>query len=188
METETTEGAVDTTSYEAEGTEQESDTIAVTKSDYEKMNQTLGSLKRELKDLKKSKEESPKETAPKNQTGDNSLLQKAFLRSAGVSKANEVELALSLAEKWNVPVDTLVDDEDFQVRLEKLRTQEANTLATSNIRAGAGSQSTKQTPEYWQAKGERPTAADVPDRGARAKIIRAMMESSKTGGKKFYND
>ena len=63
----------DSTNSEAEGGDT-AETISIPKTDYEKMNQTLGSLKRELKDLKKPKEE-PQETAKTNQP-DNFLLEK----------------------------------------------------------------------------------------------------------------
>jgi hypothetical protein len=72
---------VDTTNNESETTTE--DTISVPKSDYEKLNQTLGSLKRELKDLKKSKDE-VKETS-QTKPDENSLLdriEKFALKSA----------------------------------------------------------------------------------------------------------
>lgn len=167
--------------------EAEVETISIAKKDYETLNQTLGSLKREIKDLKKPKEE-PKETPQKNDKSEQSgLLQKSYLRAAGIIAQDEVELALDTAKKWGVEVDALVDDEDFQAKLEKLRTKKSNELATSNIRGGAGNSQAKNTPEYWIAKGAPPSATDVPDRKTRAKIARAMMANAKSG-KTFYND
>lgn len=183
MDTETTETDIITDIDEGEkGTELE--TLTVSKKDYETLNQTLGSLKRELKDLKKVKEE-PKEP-PK--LADNTLLQKSFLRAAGIVAPDEVELALSTAKKWGVEVDALVDDGDFQVKLEKLRTTKANADATSNVRGGASPSQAKQTPDYWLAKGIPPTPDDVPDRKTRQGIINTMRKSAHSGGKQFYND
>lgn len=183
---ETTEGdVIDTTNDNGEG-EQGAETIAIPKTEYEKLNQTLGSLKRELKDLKK-----PKETAtetPQTKPAEIGLLQKSYLRAAGISDAEEVELALSTAKKWGVEVDQLVDDEDFKVKLDKLRTNKANAVAVSNVRGSASTESAKNTPEYWMSKGAPPSKADVPDRKTRAKIVRAMMEKASTSGKTFYND
>src|SRR3990167_2934055 len=129
------EVGADTQNDAGEGEQVE--TIAIPKSDYEKLNQTLGSLKRELKDLKKPKEE-PKETSTTNKPGENELLQKAYensqkalLRSANIIAEDEVELALTTAKKWDVSIDKLVDDEDFKIKLEKLRTSKANVVATS---------------------------------------------------------
>lgn len=180
----TTEGAVDTGNNEGEaGNEGQAETIAVPKSEYDKLNQTLGSLKRELKDLKKPKEET-KETP---QTKPDSLIEKTYLRAAGITNAEDVELALATAKKWGVSIDALVDDADFQVKLEKQRTTRDNAVATSNVRGTNGTSNAKQTSEYWVAKGTAPTPADVPDRATRAKIVREMMAREKGSTNSFYN-
>lgn len=177
----------DSTTVETEGgAEGEAETITISKAEWEKTHSTLGSLKRENKDLKKPKDE-PKETVQTKT--DNSLLEKAYLRSAGVTSEDEVELALSTAKKWDMPIDKLVDDEDFKIKLEKVRTQKSNELATSKVKGGgSGKPGAKEDAAYWKAKGVPPTPADIPDKSTRVKIIREMMASAKNGGKKFYND
>ena len=164
----------------------------VTKSEYEALlndRASLGSLKREFKDLKKSLDEKPKET-PKETTPDSSsLLKKAFLRTAGITDQEEQELALSTAKKWGVEVDQLVDDDDFKAKLEKHRTAKTNATASSNIKGSGNSAShAKDTSAYWKAKGQPPTPDDVPDRKARQKIIREMVSSAGNKGTKFYNE
>jgi hypothetical protein len=187
METDkTTEGEIITETDQGEGNESEGDFVKVPKSEWEKTNQTLGSYKRQIKDLTKPKDE-PRETPQQTKT-DNSLLEKAFLRSANITVADEVELALSTAKKWGIPVDQLVDDEDFQAKLTKIRTQKSNELATSKIKGGASKSGAKEDSAYWKAKGTPPTPADIPDRKTRAGIIREMINSSKGGGKKYYNE
>ena len=187
MDTETTETGASTETGAGEG-ESQVETIAVPKKDYDVMNQTLGSLKKELKDLKKAQEQSKETPTKETKPEEFGLLHKSFLRAAGITDPEEVELARATAKKWGVEIDAIVDDEDFKVKLERLRTTKANALATSNVRGGAGTQQAKLTPEYWIAKGTPPIKADVPDRKTRAKIIRAMMEKANTGGKTFYND
>ncbi len=182
------EVVVDTTNNEAEG--ETTDTIAVPKADYEKLNQTLGSLKRELKDLKKSKEETG-ETANKTKPDENKLLErieKMSLRQAGVEHPDDIELARNTAKKWNMDVDEVLADDDFKVKLERQQTARANTVATSGIRGGAGKSQAKDTPEYWIAKGTPPSPSDVPNRKTRATIARAMMAKASSNGKTFYND
>lgn len=177
---------VDTINNESETTTE--DTIAVPKSDYEKLNQTLGSLKRELKDLKKSKDE-VKETS-QTKPDENRLLdriEKFALKSANISHPDDVELARNTAKKWGVDLEDVLNDEDFKVKLERQQTSRDNLAATSKIRGGAGTSQAKFTPEYWIAKGVPPTVADVPDRKTRVTIAKAMMANTKTG-KKFYND
>lgn len=180
--------ADDAQSQNSAGDESQVETVSVSKAEYDKLNQTLGSLKRELKDVKKSKDEPITETPKSNSKPDESnLLQKAYLRSAGITSQDEVELALSTAKKWDVSVDSLVDDEDFKAKLEKLRTQKSNEVATSGIKGGAGKSQAKDSPEYWIAKGVPPSSTDVPDRKTRVKIARAMMADAKNS-KTFYND
>lgn len=183
---ETTETEVPTETGDGEG---DVETLTIPKKDYETLNQTVGSLKRELKDLKKSQEKPDKPTeTPQTKPEGMGLLEKSFLRAAGISDPEEVELALSTSKKWGVDIDQVVDDEDFKVKLERHRTSKANALATSNIRGSAGPTQAKLTPEYWIQKNAPPTPADVPDRKTRASIVRAMMANAETGGKKFYND
>lgn len=183
------EVAVDTTNNEAEGG-YESDTISLSKTEYEKMNQTLGSLKRELKDLKKPKEET-KDTAKTNQPDENRLLEKLermSLRTAGITDTEDIELAKNTAKKWGVDIDEVIADEDFKVKLERQQTARANVQATSGVKGGAGNSQAKNTPEYWQALGKPPTPTDVPDRKTRQKIIRSFLASAKINKSKFYND
>lgn len=139
----------------------------------------LSEAKVETKPESKSQETDKPENNP--------LVQKTYLRAAGISAADEVELALTTAKKWGMGVDQLVDDEDFQVKLDKLRTTKTNLAATSNVKGGAGGQESRYTPEYWITKGAPPSASDVPNRKERAKIARAMMASTKNS-KTFYND
>jgi len=188
METETkTEGDVDTTNNEGEGNEEEVETVSIPKKDYDILNQTLGSLKKENKDLKKPKEpETPEKTKP-----DDVLLQKLeriSLRTAGVTHQDDIDLARSVAKKWNMDIDEVLVDADFKVKLERQQIDRGNTEATSNVRGGQGVSQAKNTPEFWIAKGSLPTKADVPDRKTRVAIARAMMKNSATGGKTFYND
>lgn len=139
-----------------------------------------------LKEVKvEAKPDSKPETAKPE---DNGLLQKSFLRAAGITHPEDVALALTTSKKWGVEVDQLVDDDDFKAKLERQQSTRSNAQATSNIQGGAGAQQAKSTPDYWIAKGTPPSASDVPDRKARAKIARAMMENAKNNGKRFYND
>lgn len=190
METDkTTEGDVDTTTNEGEG-EKGAETVSVPKADYDKMNQTLGSLKRELKDLKKPKEE-PKETSTTNaKSEDNRLLdrlEKMSLRQAGISHEDDITLARNTAKKWNMDIDDVLADDDFKIKLDRQQSERSNVQATSGIKGGAGVSKAKDTPEYWLSKGKPPTREEVPDRAARAKINKAFMDGAKST-KKFYND
>lgn len=181
---------VDTQNNEGEGENQESDTISVPKADYEKLNQTLGSLKRELKDLKKSKEETTETPKTNAKPDENRLLdriEKMTLRQANISHPDDVELAKSTAKKWGMDLEDVLADDDFKAKLTRQQTTRDNLVATSKVRGGTGQTQAKNTPEYWIAKGVPPSQSDVPDRKTRASIARAMMSNQKTR-KTFYND
>lgn len=171
----------------------EAEMVNIPKKDYDVLNQTIGSMKREIKDLKKSSETSVKKLDETSQTKpeENVLLQKLermALRQAGLTHNDDIELAKTTAKKWNMDVEDVLVDEDFKVKLERQQTTRSNAEATSGIRGKAGTTQAKNTPEYWVAKGTPPTAADVPDRKTRAKIARAMVKGATSGGKTFYND
>lgn len=198
METETkTEGAVNTKNNKTEvETKVDEEVVSIPKKDYDTLNQTLGSLKRQVKDLTKPKDESKesKETSKNhsNQSEDSSVLQrleKMALRQAGLTHQDDIELARTTAKKWGMEIDEVLVDEDFKVKLERQQTNRSNADASANIRGGQSTTQAKNTPEFWQAKGTPPTPADVPDRKTRWKIIDTMRKNSSSGsGKTFWND
>lgn len=189
MDTTTTENDVDINNG-GEG-ESQVETVSIPKGDYDKLNQTLGSLKRELKDLKKSQETSKETPTSQTKSEESALLQKIermSLRQAGITHPDDIELAQKTAKKWGTDIDEVLSDEDFKVKLERQQTSRSNAEATSNIRGGSSTSSVKNSPEYWIAKGVPPTRDDVPDRKTRAAIGRALMKNASTSGKTFYND
>mgnify|MGYP001564348223 FL=1 len=166
--------------------------ITLSKEEYDDLKKhetTVGSLKREMKDLKKSLE-TPKETeTPKNQSSEFGLLQKTYLRSAGITKDAEVELARDVQKRTGLEWDKIPEDEYFLSKLQKLRDAEANAIAT-DVKGGGNAAPTgaKNTPEHWIKKGTPPTPEDIPDRKTRASIIKAMLKHERGGGGKFYNE
>jgi hypothetical protein len=175
-----------------EGNEQkteQTENVSIPKKEFETLNQTLGSLKREIKDLKKSKDD-PKETSQKNQPEEFGLLQKTYLRSAGITADDEVELAKDIQKKSGLDWDKLVEDEYFKAKLDALRTQKSNEEAASHIKGGAGGGSeARNTADYWLKKGEMPTeeVAKAMGRKELAKFARARVAQDKPGFK-FYNE
>ena len=142
-------------------------------------------LKDRITELEKSP---PQPTVKKEEKPDEfGLLQKTYLRSAGVVDEDEIELAKSIQKKTGLDWDKLPDDDYFKSKLEGLRTAKSNANAVSNVRGGSGGTETKNTPEYWIAKGTPPTAEQVSDKKTRVKIYRAMMAQQESGGK-FYNE
>ena len=168
--------------------------ITLSREEYDKMTETLGSLKRENKQLKKPVEKPYQETPTKETKSDDQTskiaerVERMALRSAQITHEDDIELARNTAKKWNMDIEDLVDDPDFQAKLERQQSERSNRDATSNVKGNAGGSSPKNTAEYWMAKGQPPTPDQVPDRKTRAKITRDMMKQAKGGGKQFYND
>jgi hypothetical protein len=174
---------------EGEGESETSvETVAVPKSEWEKSQRTIGSLKRQVKDLSKPKDDTP---APKEQSDDSAAdarFERIAFKQAGITHDEDKELARKTAKKWGMDLDEVLEDDDFKVKLEKQQSNRANVDATSNIQgdSGKGTVQAKHTAEYWIAKGTPPTADQVSDGKVRAKIMRAMMAHQKSGGQ-FYN-
>jgi hypothetical protein len=176
-----------------ENNNQTENNISLTKDEYDRLISENGSFKRDIKEYKKQISELSKskdESKSDDKVTDSNLLdrlEKISLRNVGIEHEDDVELAKNLSKKWNMNIEDLILDEDFKLKLQRARDDRDNTLATSKIRGNGNSSSTKNTPEYWIAKGQPPTPTDVPNRTERYKIINAMRESSKNS-KKFYND
>lgn len=137
---------------------------------------------------KEPTETKPKET-PKKQ--DESVLLEKFdklaLKTEGITSEDEVELANKLRDETGKSMEDLLDSKYFKSELESLRENKTNEEATKDVKGGSGTSEAKSKPEYWIAKGTRPTKEEVPDRKTRVTILRAMMASSKSN-KMFYND
>lgn len=148
-------------------------------------------LQSELETLKKNSGSPTQEKKGETRSDEFGLLHKSFLRSAGITSDEEVELARTTAKKWGIAydqIDKLIGDEDFKIKLDKFRTEKSNADAVSNLKGGGGKSEAKNSPEYWIAKGVPPTAEQVGDRKTRATIIRAFMKNAGTNNKTFYND
>ena len=170
------EGQEDTTDWRAEAQKLREKAI--------RQRESTKALKAKLTEFEKAR---PQDKVENTKTDNFGLVEKTYLRSAGITDSEEIELAFSTAKKWGVGIDQVVDDEDFKVKLDRHRTNKSNLAATSGIKSGQGDSQAKNTPEYWIAKGVPPTADQVSDRKTRAKIARAMMGNAKNG-KKFYNE
>lgn len=163
--------------------------LAEIKSMLETFNNDIASLKRSVKKASK-----PSETPQKTESPENSDLlervEKMALRTAGITHPDDISFAQETAKKWNMDMDALIEDEDFQAKLTRQQTQRKNEEATSGVKGdkSGGTSGAKEEPGYWLAKGTPPSPEDVPDRKTRAKIMRAFMAEEKgTGKNPYYN-
>lgn len=153
--------------------------IKVPKEEYNKTMSTLGSLKRELKDLKKPKEES-KESS-KSDLGD-SLGEKAFLAVNGIKGSDELDFVKKMKKETGRSTEDLLDSTYFQTELKDFREKKSTEKAipTGSKRS---SNSSVNTVEYWLAKDELPPVSETQ---LRRDVVNAKMNKEKSKGQ-FYN-
>jgi hypothetical protein len=123
------------------------------------------------------KEEPKAEPKPENQT----ILdygQKAFLKTYGISGADELTLAKSWMERTGDQLDSMVEDEMFTAKLTKLRDAKAAKEALPvNPKRGVQT-SPKDSPEYWLDK----PFTEVPEELKR-KVLNLKLIKEKEGDK-----
>lgn len=180
------------TTAEVEKTEETDETVSIAKSDYDKLNQTLGSLKRELKDLKKPKEETPEKTHSDNKLVER--LDKMALQVAGIKESDEVELFNKWKTETGREADVIVGNDIFKKELENIRTAKANQLATSNIQGGSDKSGAKDNPDYWIAKatkgkdGKLEFPEETPKHLYTKILDKLGANEGSSGNLKFYNE
>jgi len=146
----------------------------------EKRKEEKANYEKQIADLK------AKDTSQDKAQPDFELLQKTYLRAAGISAEDEVELALTTSKKWDMALDKLADDEDFKIKLENLRQKKANATATADIKGESGSKTEGGPKDYLDGRAlpEKSPA----NRKLRANIAREMVKKEGKGAIRFYND
>lgn len=161
METEiTTEAAVDSTNNEGEGeTVVEEETIAIPKKEWEVTNQTLGSLKKEIKDLKKSVDKPKEETPQSKPTGELDDTQLDYLDLKGITEEEDIAVIQSIMRKTGQSLRETLKDEYVTSKLKDLKVSRdvKNATPTATKRSG---QDASNNEDYWfqkyEAAGELP--------------------------------
>ncbi len=168
------EEIVDSTNNEGEGSQEE--TISISKSEWDKTQQTLGSLKRENKDLKKPKD-NDKET-PQKTSESKSLdrLDKLLLRQEGIKSEEEIALAEEWVRDTGRDLEKVLESKAFKAELKDLRESIASKEATPSSTKRSG-QSPRDEVDYWLSKGELPK--DNPELARKVVNARLHKEESK---------
>ena len=167
MDTETTETVVPTETGAGEAVQDE--VVTLSKAEYEKLNQTLGSLKRENKDLKKPREETP----TKKTTDGLDYGMKAFLKGEGV-ESDHLEWVQSQRKESGMEIEALLKNPYFQAELKTRRDAASIKEAMPGETRGSG-ENPKSGVDYWVNKGELPP--DTPDnRQLRRDVVNKKIE------------
>ncbi len=169
-----------------EETTPEVETISIPKADYDKLNQTLGSLKRENKDLKKPKETSVETTSTKEtKTEGLGYAEKAFLVANGVKGADEIALVEKAMKSTGDSLESVLENDFFQGKLKSLRDGKAAIAATPSGTRRSAQQPATDTVEYWSEKYATGTPiTDIPD-AMQIKVINAKIAKEKSSGSNF---
>ena len=189
MNTETNQDIVVDDNNEGEGTEE---VVTLKKEEYAKLNETIGSLKRDLKDLKKVKEETPEKTK-----SDDKLLERLdnmAKKMAGITAGAQEELYNKWKTDTGREADDIISNSIFQKELGELKTAEANQKATSDIKGERGESGVKNTADYWIAKATKDANgqllfSDEMPKELYSKVLEKLAENEPSNSEKlrFYN-
>jgi hypothetical protein len=158
------------------------ETIAVPKSDYDKLNQTVGSLKRELKDLKKPKDTPAAEVTESrsNNTGELDETQLDYLDLKGISDSDDIKVIEDVIKKTGMTVREALKDEYVTARLGANKANRDVKAATpSATKRTGGNQGTDLATAV--ARYEESGFKDLPDDYAlRSAVVNAVAAKTNT--------
>lgn len=139
-------------------------------------------LKTKLAKAKEPKKEAEKKETKTEKSTELDYGQKAFLRSEGIKGADEMALVMEYLASGKT-LDDIVENKHFLNDLKDLREEKATKDATpaGSKRSGAG---TRDSVEYWIAKGELPPVDQVE---LRRKVVNAKAAAEKGTKNPFYN-
>lgn len=115
----------------------EEETVTLTREEYEKLNQTIGAFKKEIKTLKKSTDE----VSQKQESNEPDYGRLAYLNSMKVDHPDDQKMVLDEANRLKLPISDVMQMEHMKSRLETSRNQrdaEMGTPSGSGRKGGAG--------------------------------------------------
>ena len=127
-----------------------------------------GRLKRAEKKLSRTSDS----TSTPSKTGDFDYGQKAFLVANGVKSSDEMSLVKEIMKDTGKNLDQVLESKYFTRELEELREARKTASAIPNS-SKRSNNSSRDSVEYWVAKGELPE-----DRELRSKVVKAKWKNS----------
>jgi hypothetical protein len=141
------------------------------KAEAEKYKGMASRYKTERDKLKAKKAE-----APKKENKDLDYGQKAFLVASGIKGSEEIELVKQYLASGK-ELDEIIENKHFQNDLKDLRDDKAIKAAIPSNTKRSGT-STRDSVDYWLAKGELPPPDQVE---LRRQVVNAKIKSQSTG-------
>jgi len=142
-----------------------------------------GIAKRAATKLAKAKDGKPADATPADKKeGDGKAdgldrMDRAILRVEKITAEDEVNLVQSIMKDTGKSLEQVLESKYFQSELKEMRELNATKDATPDGTKRAG-QSTRDTVDYWLAKGELPPAEQV---DLRRKVVNAKIAKEKSG-------
>jgi hypothetical protein len=134
-------------------------------------------LKTKLEKAKEVKAEA--EPAKPEKSNELDYGQRAFLKTYGISGADELSLVKSWTERTGDQIDVLVDDEIFNAKLKGLRDQKAAKETLQSMSNSRNAQpSSKSKAEFWMDK-----PFDEVPKEFKQEVLKAKLDQEKEGGK-----
>lgn len=128
-------------------------------------------LQRQLKRLNKELgdvEDEPK-SVTKPKSGDFDYGEKAYLKASGIKGVEELSFVKQWVDRTGDDLDTVVEDDIFQAKLEKLRSNSKSKSAIPPT-GKRGTQASSSSVEYWLAKPFADVPADMKRQVLNARI------------------
>jgi len=129
-------------------------------------------LDRVNKKLGKDKEEEKSDKSDELGYGE-----KAFLVASGIKGTEEMDLVKQIAKETGKSLESVIESKYFQAELKEMR--ELKTSKDAQLKTNRrGNDSSKDTVDYWLAKGELPPSDQ---RELRQKVVNARMKNEGSG-------
>lgn len=133
-------------------------------------------LTRQLEQLDKKHPVEKKEESQTQKTNELDYGQKAFLLANGIKGTDEINLVKTVMQNTGKSLDDVLESKYFMAEIKELREIKSSEEAMPQGSKKSGA-SSKDTVEYWIAKGELPPSTD---RELRQKVVNARIKSEST--------
>lgn len=134
-------------------------------------------LKTKLAKKSDAPEAKPKEGEKPAESKGLDRIDKAVLRAEKITDSEEVDLVESIMKETGKDLESVLESKYFKAELKELRELNATKDATPEGSKRSGT-STRDTVDYWIAKGELPPATDPV---LRQKVVNAKIAKEKSG-------
>lgn len=144
----------------------EEETVTLSKAEYEKLNQTLGSLKKEVKTYKKEVE------APHKESNEPDYARLAYLEAKQINNPDDQRMLIEEANRLKLPLTDVMNMEHMKARLEANQNQRIAENGAPNGTGRKGGTGKGDVDYYLAHPDEVPPSLDLHNQVIDARIKR----------------